>query len=142
MRLLIIKEVFILYSALNAFYEKQIIILQIYTTEQFRLLFKVTLNTFFMEIIESFPLFPNQTQTKINWFIMIKNVGNIDRIIRGAVSVIIILLYFTKVITGTAAVFLGIVALVLLFTSLTSFCPCYSRLKINTSHKEQSSSIK
>lgn len=68
---------------------------------------------------------------------MRKNVGNTDRIIRGLVAAVIIVLFLAKVIQGQAALFAGIAALILLFTSLTSFCPCYIRLNINTSVKKE-----
>ncbi len=63
---------------------------------------------------------------------MKKNLGNIDRIIRGVAGLGILILFATKIITGQAVFFMGIVALVLLLTSVTSFCPCYIRLNINT----------
>lgn len=66
---------------------------------------------------------------------MRKNVGKIDRILRGIAGLAIIILYFTNVIQGQAAVILGIFAAVMLFTSFTKFCPCYVRLNINTSNK-------
>ncbi|HKJ80600.1 MAG TPA: DUF2892 domain-containing protein [Ignavibacteriaceae bacterium] len=64
---------------------------------------------------------------------MKKNVGKIDRLLRGTAALVIIILFLTKVIEGQGALFLGIIAIVLLFTSLTSFCPCYIRLNVNTS---------
>ncbi|MGA8264115.1 MAG: DUF2892 domain-containing protein [Ignavibacteriaceae bacterium] len=68
---------------------------------------------------------------------MKKNVGIIDRIIRSAVALGILLLYLTNIIHGRAAILLGIAAIVLLFTSFTRFCPCYLRLNINTSDKKE-----
>ena len=68
---------------------------------------------------------------------MKRNVGMIDRIIRGSAAIIIVLLYFSNVIQGQAAILLGIAAIVLLFTSISSFCPCYLRLNINTSDKKE-----
>ena len=68
---------------------------------------------------------------------MKRNVGMIDRIIRGSAAIIILLLYFTNMIQGQAAILLGIAAIVLLFTSISSFCPCYLRLNINTSDKKE-----
>ena len=68
---------------------------------------------------------------------MKRNVGNIDRIIRGNAAIIILMLYFTNVIQGQAAILLGIAALVLLFTSISRFCPCYLRLNISTSDKKE-----
>lgn len=63
---------------------------------------------------------------------MQKNMGTIDRIVRTIIAIAIIVLYFTGHITGTAAIILGILAIVFLFTSAISFCPLYVPLKINT----------
>ena len=67
---------------------------------------------------------------------MKKNVGKIDRIVRVSAAIIILLLYLTNIVQGRAAILLGIAAIALLFTSFTSFCPCYLRLNINTSDKK------
>ena len=64
---------------------------------------------------------------------MRKNLGGIDRIIRGAAALTIIVLLLTKSVDGGSALLMGFAALILLFTSVTSFCPCYVRLNINTS---------
>jgi len=63
---------------------------------------------------------------------MQKNMGTIDRLLRTIIAVVIIVLYFTGQITGTAAIILGILAVVFLLTSAVSFCPLYVPLKINT----------
>jgi Inner membrane protein YgaP-like, transmembrane domain len=63
---------------------------------------------------------------------MKNNVGKIDRVLRGAAALLILLLYFAGVIKDQSAIILGVIAIMLLFTSFTSFCPCYVRLKINT----------
>lgn len=68
---------------------------------------------------------------------MKKNVGNIDRLIRGGAALVILLLYLAKFIEGQAAIVLGLIAAILLFTSVTKFCPCYMRLNINTSEKQR-----
>lgn len=57
---------------------------------------------------------------------MKKNMGNTDRLIRLLIFVVIGILYFTNVISGTLAIVLGVVALVALLTSLLSFCGLYS----------------
>lgn len=61
-----------------------------------------------------------------------KNVGNTDRIIRLILFVLIAILYFAHVISGTVAIILGIVGLIFLVTALINFCPLYSVFKINT----------
>ncbi len=68
---------------------------------------------------------------------MKKNMGSIDRGIRILVAVVIAILYFTDQITGTAAIILGILALVFLLTSFMSFCPLYVPFKISTTKKEE-----
>ena len=66
---------------------------------------------------------------------MKKNMGMADRIIRTLLAVIVAILYFTNQITGTAAIILGIFAIVFLLTSLMSFCPLYVPLKLSTTKK-------
>jgi hypothetical protein len=66
-----------------------------------------------------------------------KNMGSIDRIIRIAVAIIIGLLYFCGVVSGTTALVLGLLAGVLLVTGVVSFCPLYLPCKITTVGKGQ-----
>jgi small-conductance mechanosensitive channel len=68
---------------------------------------------------------------------MQKNMGTLDRIIRIVLVIVIAVLYFAKVISGTAAIILGIIGLILLITSLTSVCLLYIPFKISTKKKEQ-----
>jgi len=69
---------------------------------------------------------------------MKKNMGALDRIIRTILAVIVVVLYFTKQISGTAAIILGIIAVIFLLTSLIGFCPLYVPFKISTQKKEKS----
>ena len=66
---------------------------------------------------------------------MINNMGLIDRIIRAVLALVILVLYFTKQITGAAGIILGIIALVFLITSALGFCPLYLPFKISTKKK-------
>ncbi|GAB4280275.1 MAG: DUF2892 domain-containing protein [Candidatus Promineifilaceae bacterium] len=66
---------------------------------------------------------------------MTKNMGNIDRGIRVLLAVVIAVLYFTNVISGTTALILGVLAVIFLLTSVISFCPLYAPFKINTRGK-------
>jgi len=66
---------------------------------------------------------------------MKKNMGQTDRIIRFLAAVLIAVLYFTHVITGTLAIILGIIAVVFLATSLIGFCPLYTLLGVSTNRK-------
>ena len=56
---------------------------------------------------------------------MKKNMGTLDRAIRMIVAVVIAVLYYSGVISGTLAIVLGIVALVFVLTSLVGICPAY-----------------
>lgn len=67
---------------------------------------------------------------------MKKNMGSIDKGIRILIAILIAVLYFTKVISGTWAVILGILAIVFILTSFISFCPLYLPFGINTNKKK------
>ncbi|HEY1054381.1 MAG TPA: DUF2892 domain-containing protein [Emticicia sp.] len=67
---------------------------------------------------------------------MKKNMGSTDRVIRLLVGVIIAVLYFTHIISGTLAIILGALAIVFLLTSFISFCPLYLPFGINTFKKK------
>ena len=66
---------------------------------------------------------------------MKKNMGTIDRILRLALVVVIAILYFTDVITGTWAIVLLVLSGVLLITSLLGVCPLYMPFGISTRKK-------
>ena len=68
---------------------------------------------------------------------MKKNIGSVDRVIRILAAIIIAILYFTGQITGTAAIVLGILAIVLLLTSFISFCPLYAPFNFSTKKEEK-----
>lgn len=63
---------------------------------------------------------------------MKKNMGTADRIIRVVIAVIIAVLYFNNIITGTLGVVLLVLAGVFVLTSFVSFCPIYTVLGINS----------
>lgn len=63
---------------------------------------------------------------------MKKNMGTTDRIVRVIIAAIIVVLYFTNVISGTVGIILIILAGVFLLTSLISFCPLYPIFGIKT----------
>lgn len=64
------------------------------------------------------------------------NMGTTDKILRIAAAVLIAVLYFTNVISGTLGIVLLVVAAVFVLTSLVSFCPLYPILGMNTKKKE------
>jgi len=63
---------------------------------------------------------------------MVKNMGTVDRVVRAVAAVIILVLWFTNVISGALAIILGFLAMVLLATSIIGFCPLYVLFKIST----------
>lgn len=63
------------------------------------------------------------------------NLGTADRIIRFMIAAAIVAFYVTNLITGTVAIILLIVAALLLFTSVISFCPLYFALHLHTNKK-------
>lgn len=64
------------------------------------------------------------------------NLGMTDKVVRILAAVAIGILYFMNVITGTTAIVLLIVAIILVLTSLISFCPLYYLLGIKTRKKQ------
>ena len=58
--------------------------------------------------------------------------GSTDKIVRIALAVIIAILYFTNIISGTLAIVLGIFAGIFIITSFVSFCPLYFPFEIST----------
>ena len=67
---------------------------------------------------------------------MKKKMGTIDIIIRLLIAALVIVLYFTHVISGTLAIILLIFAGIFILTSLFSFCPLYLPFGISTRGKE------
>ena len=68
--------------------------------------------------------------------IMEKNMGAVDRVVRAVFAVVVAVLYFTGSISGTATVILGVLAVIMLLTSITAVCPLYWPLGISTMKKE------
>ena len=60
------------------------------------------------------------------------NMGTADKIIRVLIAVIIGVLIYTNVLSGTLAIVLGVLGIVFLLTSLVSFCPLYTLVGIKT----------
>jgi hypothetical protein len=63
---------------------------------------------------------------------MKKNMGTIDRAIRILVAVVVVILYFTNVISGTLGIILLALAAIFVVTSIVSICPLYMLLGLNT----------
>ena len=68
---------------------------------------------------------------------MKKNMGSTDKIIRILFAIVVAVLFYTKTVEGTLALVLGILATVMVATSLISFCPLYLPFGISTYKKEK-----
>jgi len=66
-----------------------------------------------------------------------KNESGFDRILRVVLAAVVAVLYFTNVISGTWAIVLGVLAVILLITGLIGFCPLYKLLGISTLKKSE-----
>ncbi|MGV0991162.1 MAG: YgaP family membrane protein [Candidatus Nanopelagicales bacterium] len=66
---------------------------------------------------------------------MKKNMGTIDRGLRIALAALVLVLFLTHTISGTAAIILGAVAVVLLLTSFVGVCPAYLPFGLSTAKK-------
>lgn len=63
---------------------------------------------------------------------MKKNMGTLDRTIRTLLAILVGILYFLDVISGTTAIILVVFAIIFLVTSLVSSCPLYMPFGIST----------
>jgi len=63
---------------------------------------------------------------------MVKNMGSTDKLIRMIVALVIASLYYFGYITGTLALILLAIGIVLALTSVFNFCPLYKLVGINT----------
>ncbi len=66
---------------------------------------------------------------------MKKNMGTTDKLIRVFLAIVILALILKGVLTGTAAVILGIFAAAFVLSSMLGFCPLYAPFKINTTRR-------
>ena len=64
------------------------------------------------------------------------NMGNVDRIVRVGLAVLVAVLYVTGFIGGWTAIILGVLAVIFILTSLISFCPLYLPFGLSTRGKE------
>ncbi len=67
---------------------------------------------------------------------MKKNLNSADRFIRILLAVVLAVLIFSGILSGTLGIILGIVGIVLLGTGLISFCPLYYVLGLSTAKDE------
>nr|WP_265766214.1 DUF2892 domain-containing protein [Fodinibius salsisoli] len=58
--------------------------------------------------------------------------GTIDRIIRSILALVMLVLYFTNIVTGTVGIILVMISVIFLLTSMISFCPLYVPFGLST----------
>ena len=63
---------------------------------------------------------------------MKKNMGTIDKAFRLIVAMVVVILFFTKVISGTVGIILLVLAGVFVLTSIIGFCPLYPVFGLKT----------
>lgn len=56
---------------------------------------------------------------------MTKNIGFTDKFFRLVAAILIAILFYANVISGTVAIVLGIIAILFVITSFLGFCPAY-----------------
>jgi hypothetical protein len=67
---------------------------------------------------------------------MKKNLAGFDRIGRVLIAVLIAVLYFTNVVSGTLGIVLLILGAVFVVTAILDFCPIYWILGLSTKKQE------
>jgi len=67
---------------------------------------------------------------------MKSNMGKTDRLIRTGIAAVIGALILSQVLIGTAALLLGILAVIFILTSIVGICPLYMPFHISTRHKK------
>lgn len=65
------------------------------------------------------------------------NMGTLDRSIRTILALVVAALYITGKLTGTAAIILGIIAVIFLVTGIIGFCPLYVLLGFKTIREKE-----
>lgn len=65
-----------------------------------------------------------------------KNMGNVDRISRTIIALVLITLFFNNIISGTLGIVLIILSIVFIATSFMSYCPLYSIFNFSTKSKK------
>lgn len=63
---------------------------------------------------------------------MKKNMGTVDRMLRTLLALLVGVLYYLDIISGTVAIVLGVLAIVFLLTSMISTCPLYMPFGLST----------
>jgi len=63
--------------------------------------------------------------------------SDFDRAVRLIVSIILLTLFFIGEVRGLFGIFLLVISIIFLFTSITSFCPLYKSTNIKTCYLDE-----
>jgi len=63
---------------------------------------------------------------------MKSNMGRNDRVLRILLVVLVGILYFMEIISGTVAIVLGIISAIFILNSMIGFCPLYAPFQLST----------
>lgn len=63
---------------------------------------------------------------------MTKNMGSADRGIRLSLAAVLVLLYFSGVISGTIGILALVVAAIFTLTTIVGYCPLYALIGVKT----------
>jgi len=66
---------------------------------------------------------------------MKKNMGVYDRVVRILIAVVVAVLYFTNILSGTLGIILLVLAGILAVTSIIGLCPLYLPFGFSTGRK-------
>lgn len=77
-----------------------------------------------------------QKQEKQILTAMKRNMGTTDKILRISGAALLIVLYITKILSGTPGIIALVLAAILIVTSFIGFCPLYLPFGINTRKKD------
>jgi len=68
---------------------------------------------------------------------MVRNMGVVDRVIRIVLALVVVILTFTGMISGPAAIILGVLAVIFLLTGAVGTCPLYVLAKFSTRRSQE-----
>jgi len=71
----------------------------------------------------------------LKYFVMKRNMGTIDRVVRILIAAVAVYLYVTNVISGAWGIVSIVVAGIFLLTSFVGICPLYLPFGLNTIRK-------
>jgi len=67
---------------------------------------------------------------------MKKNMGSTDKMVRIIIAIVLAVLFYMNIISGTLGIVLLVVAGVFVLTSFISFCPLYAVFGMNSGAKK------